>query len=421
MTSLRPYRQPGLWLLACLGIGLFFVDPSSGLASGICCLLGLWGLSHGCAFRRGWGNVTGVLFGLLVLWAVASWMWSFYPKGTGRDVVKALPLVLGVLGIPVVATSRRRVWSGLLIAAGVVTGMLTLELLRLGGELGWGGELFRQARYCQPYLYHHPNVSSMMAALAALIYGAFLLSRKQAAWQMLLLVAGMLLCLFYLLVMGSRGPQAVLAMVALGAPVLFLPGIKARVLALLAVTLLAVAGWQMLDVINPRFKNKAPGERYAFNNRKIVWDHTANLQKWLDKQVLGFGFGKKAFEKAYYENDLTRAPHVPVDSLYFRHAHSYWRMLRFQGGWIGLSVGVAAWLSLLLRSAGWWWRSIVRRPCVAWWTEVQRRMLPALLCAMLACILLYGTWDYPDNLIRDAQFFLLALVMAVTSWRPDEY
>ena len=92
--------------------------------------------------------------------------------------------------------------------------------------------------------------------------------------------------------------------------------------------LVALALWSAMGVVNPRFKDVATMRRY--NNRTIVWNHTSMLlREW--SPWVGFGFGKKAFKRAYYENPNQRAPFTPDRNLIFPHAHSYWRMVRFEG------------------------------------------------------------------------------------------
>ena len=399
----------GRWLLAGLASAAFWCHPSGGLATAVCVGVGLHGLWRRPRLKRAWANPVGAGFLALALVVVASLAWSVHPKGTFRDIVKLLPLMLGVLGLPAVATSRRRIWSGLLLAAGFVTAMLVLETFKIVGEHGLGRALLEQARYTQPYLYTHPNVSSMMAGLCLFVFGGRLVAGVKCRGCAAALVAAAAVCLGYLWMMGSRGPQAVFAMTALAAPAVLLPGWRAKAAAVLAAALAALALWAAMGVVNPRFKDVATMRRY--NNRAIVWNHTSMLLRDWSPWV-GFGFGKKAFKRAYYENPDQRAPFTPDRNLIFPHAHSYWRMARFEGGWLGLAVCLVAWAQLAFATA----RTLLRasRPARArgWLAELRARGLGGTLATCLGFILLYGVWDYPDHVIRHSQFLLLALLAA---------
>jgi O-antigen ligase len=155
--------------------------------------------------------------------------------------------------------------------------------------------------------------------------------------------------------------------------------------------------------VNPRFRDPTMAN---FNQRDVVWEHARMLAD--QRPVLGYGFGKKAFEKAFYRNPEHRAPLV-----HFRypHAHSYWLMLYFQGGAIGLAIWSLGWLALgfgLFRCA---LRS--ERSASGWRARLQARVLPVLLGIGIAYILIYGVGDYPDNVIRQSQFYLAALAVAL--------
>lgn len=400
----------GSWILVVAASAAFWCHPSSGLATAVCASVGLYGLWRWPRLKRAWANPVGASFLALALVVVASLAWSIYPKGTSRDIVKLLPFMLGVVGVPAVATSPRRMWNGLLLAAGFVTAMLALETIRLVGALGLSPALLEQARYRQPYLYTHPNVSSMMAGLCVFAFGGRLVAGVKTRRQAAALVAGAALCLGYLWMMGSRGPQAVFAMTALAAPVALLPGWRAKAAAAITAALAALVLWFAMGVVNPRFKDVATMRRY--NNREIVWNHTSMLLREHSPWV-GFGFGKKAFKRAYYEHPKQRAPFVRDRNLVFPHAHSYWRMVRFEGGWLGMAVCLVAWAQLAYATG----RTLLRasRPAKAqgWLAELRARCLGGTLATCLAFILLYGVWDYPDHLIRHSQFLLLAML---ASW-----
>lgn len=128
------------------------------------------------------------------------------------------------------------------------------------------------------------------------------------------------------------------------------------------------------------------------------------------RPVAGYGFGKKAFLKAFYENPDQRSPLVPVR---YPHAHSYWLMLYFQGGAVGFFLWSAGWLALaarLLRCAA----------CPGGARErFQARVLPALLLAGIVYVLVYGVGDFPDSVIRASLFYFIGLGLALTQPPPE--
>jgi hypothetical protein len=391
------------WVLPLAAAAVLWFDPSSGLAKAILWGAGLVGLWNGRKALAAWENPAGALFGLGVLWALASAAWSFYPEGTARDWLKSAPMVLAALAIPVVFDRPRRIWAALLGSAGMVTITLAGDLVRLFSLLGWPWTM-SAARFFHPYLYTHPNVSSMMAGLCALVFAARWLAGVPGRGLKVLLALGLLVDFTYLVVMASRGPQVVFALAALSFPVLLVPGWRVR-LGAAGLALAVGAGlWAAADWVNPRFSDRTMAH---FNNRDTVWGHARLLAD--QKPVVGYGFGKKTFVKAVYENTEQRAPRVPVR---YPHAHSYWLMLYFQGGAVGFALWTLGWLALGLRLARYSRRA--GAGVEGWRNRLQVRILPMLLGMGIAYILVYGIADFPDNVIRHAQFYLAGLVMALT-------
>ena len=395
----RRWRPPLAWLAA----SLLWFDPSNGLVKAL-----LWG-AGAYAFwnwRRtcsAWCNPAGILFSLGVLWAVLSWSWSFDPPGTARDLLKSAPMVLAALSLPVVFDRPARIWRAVTASAGLVTARLALDLVRLALALGWPG-ILTEARFHQTYLYTHPNVSSMMAGLCILVFAARWIRGGGGAGLAAGWAAGIALDLAYLVVMASRGPQAVFALAALAFMVVLLPGWRCRCLAALVAVGLGAGLWQVAHKVNPRFRDQT---MVNFNNRDTVWGHSKMLADL--KPVLGYGFGKRAFHKAFYENPTQRSPLVPVT---YPHTHSYWLMLYFQGGLVGFSLWSLAWTALGIRLARFSCREEGRQP--AWSARLRARLLPVLLGTGLAFILVYGIADFPDSVIRQVQFYLAGLALALT-------
>ncbi len=392
------------WALALAMAAWLGFDPSSGIFTAFLCGAGLHALWNGRKTLAAWKNPVGACWGLGVLWAVLSLAWSFHPEGSARDLIKSAPLALGVLSVPVILDRPGRIWAALLASAGMVTAALTLDLVRLFVRLGWPAVL-AGARFCHPYLYTHPNASSMMAGLCILVFAARWMAGAPGAWRKFWLMTGLALDLAYLVVLASRGPQAVFAVVALAFPVVLLPGWRARLAAALLSAAIGVGLWQAAGVINPRFHDRTMAN---FNDRDVIWTHAKELAD--QRPVLGHGFGKKAFVKAVYEDPENPAPPMPV---HYSHAHNYWLMLYFQGGAAGFALWSLGWLALGGRLV----RFGVRAGRAAeggGLALLRARVLPTLLGMGIVFILVYGIGDFPDNAIRMSQFLLAGLAMALT-------
>ena len=392
----------GRWAVAWVAAAVLWFDPSSAVAKAILWGAGLYALGNGRKTLAAWNNPAGICVGLGALWALASTAWSYYPEGTARDLLKSAPMAMAALSIPLLFDRPRRIWAALLVGAGMVTARLAIDLVRVCSELGWPAVL-KDARFLHPYLYTHPNVSSMMAGLCVLVFVARGVAGAPGFGRKVLLMAGIALNLIYMVVMASRGPQATFALVALAFPLVLLPGWRARLVAALLVVLVGFLLWEGLPKVNPRFRDPTMAN---FNQRNVVWEHAKMLADL--RPVLGYGFGKKTFEQAFYRNPDHRAPRVQFR---YPHAHSYWLMLVFQGGVVGFACWSLGWLALgvgLVREA-----CRAERSAADWRGRLRARVLPVLLGAGIVFILIYGIGDYPDNVIRQSQFYLAALALAL--------
>ena len=388
--------------LALAAAVVLWFDPSSGLSTAILWLAGGYALWQGRRTMAAWRNPAGVLVGLGVAGAVLSWAWSFHAPGTARDLIKSAPSGLAVWAIPVIFDRPGRIWAALIASAGVVTVRLGVDLFRVCFFLGWPSVL-EAARFFHPYLYTHPNVSSMMAGLCVLVFAARGLAGVPGWTGKAWLGAGIVLNLVYLLVMGSRGPQAVFGLVMLTMLVLILPGWRTRLVAAGLATVIGIGLVPVAHKINPRFRDSTMG---TFNRRDTIWGHAKMLAD--QRPLLGYGYGKKVFVRAVYENPAERSPLVPVR---YPHSHSYWLMLYFQGGVVALAVWSLAWFVLVLRlgrTAG-----RVEAEAAGWRGKRMARALPVLVLAGIVYILVYGIGDYPDHVIRQVQFYLIGLAMAL--------
>ena len=407
----RAAKAAGQWggWLAVAAAGIFWFDPSSGLAKAILWGVGLHGLWNGKKTVATWRSPAGILFGLALMWTLLSVVWSYYPAGTALDLLKSAPMVLTALALPAIFNRPGRIWAALVASAGLVTVRLAVDLFRIVYLLGWPQAL-SAARFLHPYLYTHPNVSSMMAGLSALVFAARWVAGVACPRRKLLLAAGIALDLFYMVVLASRGPQVIFALAALAFPILLVPGWRWRLAAVLAAVALGAGLFQVADRVNPRFRDGTMGN---FNRRDTIWSHARMLAD--ERPVLGYGFGKKTFFKAVYENPEQRAPLVPIR---YPHAHSYWLMLYFQGGAVGFLLWGAGWLVLGVRLAC--FANRADRAASAWRERLATRVLPVLLGTGMTYILIYGIADYPDNVIRHAQFYLIGLALALTRPSPPD-
>jgi len=393
------------WALALAAGAMLWFRPSNTISDVILWLAGLFALWNWRRTLAVWKNPTGLLFGLGVVWAVCSTAWSFDPAGTRHDLGNAALLVVSTLAVSMLFDRPSRIWAAVVASAGLITIRLSWDLIRLFSELGWPTVL-TEARFFHPYLYTHPNVSSMMAGLCVLVLVARWVAGARGGWQKAGLAAGILLNLVYLVVLASRGPQIVFALVMLAFPIVLLPGWRSR---LVAAVLILVVGFGLCKgamVLNPRFRDRSMGN---FNTRDTVWGHSKLLAD--RKPILGYGFGKRAFEKAVYDNPDQRPPLV---AFRYPHTHQYWLMLYFQGGIVGFTLWTLGWLTLLIRLAR--YKTRQERLAVNWQSRLQSRLLPALLGMGIVYILIYGLGDYPDHVIRRSQFFLAGLAMALTAF-----
>ncbi|MBQ7251138.1 MAG: O-antigen ligase family protein [Kiritimatiellae bacterium] len=409
--------------------GLFW-KPSNGLASALLVLCGIRNAFLPDAFRP-WRSPAGfcLLAGCLVL--VSASLFGFSPAGSWRDFAKLLPLAVFVSSLPGWLARGDNLSRALTGTAAVLTARLGVELCRIAAVCGSFPALLEKARHTQPYLFTHPNVSSMTALLLVFVWGAGCLRAKRPSVRCL--AAGCAaFCLFFAYAMGSRGPQAAFAAVALFVPLLLLPGWKARALwALLAAVLLLPAVWafhlrtqappedmppaarciqRAMDALNPRFGDLATLR--DLSGREVVWSHTDYLLRTQGRTWRGYGFGKRVFRKAYYENPAQRPPRMrrPV---FFPHAHSYYRQIRFEGGNGALACFVLAWAAAWLGGLA----AFVRRRRAFAGTGFRARLASgateAVPLAMSALVLVYGGWDYPDALLRVLQYMVFAALLAL--------
>lgn len=407
-------RQPGLpsrlaWAWAAAVALALGWSPSSGWTDAALVSLlavALWRRRE--ALWRAWGGARGWPAGALAAWMAATVAWSFWPAGSARDLAKLLPLGAGMVGLAAWTGTGREMRRALWLWASVVTVRLAADGVRLWAERGWA-TVFREGRYAVDFLWTHPNVASVAGCLAAMVWVGLLPRagtgwrfRQGRGWARWGSLAAAAVCLGYVLVLGSRGPQAVFALVVLAWPAALARGWRRKAVAVLLAAAVGAGLWMAAARVNPRFGDTRTMS--GANRRSDIWSHAWMLAK--QRPLVGWGYGKKAFERLVYENPGQRAPDVPVR---FPHAHSHWLMLFVEGGAIGAGLGLAAWAALL---AGVW----KGRPKQIEHLEHLEYFAPppspvpraerVLATLMVLFVLGYGVADFPDNGARTALWLL---------------
>jgi O-antigen ligase len=343
-----------------------------------------------------WRNVAGLACIGFVAYLLLGIPFSASPVLSLRSFVKFLPAFGIAFAIPVLFGDRRKLESAMLVSATALTLVLGLDLLRLYDSLG--GQLVDMARFTRPYVLNHPNVASMLAAAAALVLGTLAWRRPVRGVAFWLCLAGAGVNLAYLVALASRGPQLAFAVAAasFGA---FFPDRRRRIAWLVGLGTLAVVAALNLERVNPRFGEP---DVATFNERNVVWSHTWKLTQ--QHPVFGHGFGKKVFREVYY------ASNPPPASFDFPHCHSYWLMVLFESGWVGVAVNAGAWALLVGRL----WRSLRA------WPDLRDRLPAGTVLMLITLVLVYSVPDYPDHLVRNLEIWLIpaALVLAHKTGEP---
>jgi O-antigen ligase len=350
-------------------------------------------------FRRnrlhGWTSPVGLGFILLLAHMLAMLSFSVHPALSLRDLTRQLDLVAGMIAIPALFDTPRRLQHALFFSAGALALGFGYDLVRLGYRLG--GRILERAHAYEPFLQNHSNVASMMAGAAAFVFFYFFWLHRRRFWPAVAGLAGLTLSLAYLVVLASRGPQIAFA-AACCLPGFLAPGRRAKAIW----TLLVLLGGGLLvlgaGAINPRLRDKA--SMGTFTERTVVWEHTWKLAQ--AHPALGYGYGKQTFEAVYYGS------RPPRSSFHYPHCHQYWLKLRFEFGWLGVALYAGVW-GLLAVSL---WRHTFRLPT---FTE---RLLPGTIGMCLAFIHLYGLGDYPDNVVEIMQYALAAAAVGVLAMPP---
>lgn len=352
----------------------------------------VFALFHAGRGAGAWKQPAGIAFIVVLVYSALTLPFSTRAVLSLRDASASLDLLAGMFAIPVLFNTRARIQSALLFSAAAVTLTLGCDLVRLAWVLG--PDLMAKAHAHEPFILNHSNVASMMAGASAfvLFYFFWIWRRRRRAAAACLL--GALLCAAYLVVLASRGPQIAFAM-AVACSGLLLPGWRRKVLWLAVVAVAAGVALTQAEHINRRFGEKK--SMLTLSSRDIVWKHTWQLSR--AHPVFGYGYGKRCFNEVYYGS------HPPPSPFRYPHCHQFWLKLLFEFGWTGLALHAAAWLILAVSLL----RHIASRP------TFEERLLPGTIGLVLLLIHFYGLGDYPDNVVRIAQFWLIPLALALMS------
>ncbi len=350
----------------------------------------IFALFHTARGKAAWTQPAGIAFIILLLHCLLTLPFSVYPKISFGDFTRVIEIIAGMFAIPVIFHTRARVHAALFYSALAITLTLTYDLVRLTYQLG--PNLLAQAHEFRPFILNHSNVASMMAGAAALVLFYFCWIWRRQRWLALASLLSSSICLAYLIIVASRGPQLAFALTC-ACFGLLIPGWRRKLIGLAAAALLAVIVITQAEHINPRFAER--GSMSSFSERDKVWRHTWTLAQ--QRPWFGYGYGKRNFEAIYYASDPPSSP------FHYPHCHQFWLKLLFEFGWTGLLLHLAAWLILGIQLI----KHIFVQP------TFEQRLLPGTVALILFFIHCYGLGDYPDNIVQMAQFWLIPLALTI--------
>lgn len=357
--------------------------------------------------KTAWKQPAGIAFVILLIHHLVSLPFSVSPEMSIGDTSRLFEVLAGAFTIPVIFNTDKKIARALFYSAVAIALTLGYDLIRMSYYLG--PDIFAKAHSFQPFILNHSNVASMMAGLSFFVFLYFIWQYlpalrslgeegpergqgRKSLWPALACLTGSIICLAYLIIAASRGPQIVFAL-AFASSGLILPGWRSKLIWLVALIILGTVLFVNYKHVNPRFAEKST--MTGFSERNKVWKHTWELVK--KEKWFGYGYGKRNFEMNYY------ASHPPRANYHFPHCHQYWLKLLFEYGWFGFCLYAAAWLML---AAG-----LLHKIFTA--KTLDDRLLPGVIALMLLFIHLYGLGDYPDNIVQTAQIWLIPAALVV--------
>ncbi len=397
ITHTRFYRSPVLRTIVWIAVAFLIWYYSSKAIHDIL----VWG-AFAAALPRArrawpvWSNGAGIAFLGVLLFTLVTLPLSVDWQDSARDLLRLARLPAGAFAISVWLQPSGRLFAALVYSAWAITLVLAADLIRLGWALG--DDLLSEAHAYEPFMLNHSNVSSMLAGLCFLVLATIPPLRRKKGTRIAAAI-GMLVCLAYLFVLASRGPQIAFLITLFVAGLLWTPGWRCRAAwVLTALVAGSLAVWNM-ERLNPRFD--APDELTTFAGRTTVWEHTWELAQ--QRPWRGYGFGKRLFEEVYETTDPPTPP-PPYQEVTYPHPHSYALFVLFQHGWPGVMLYACAWGLLAWRLLRVVWRH--RNDAGRW--------LPGMVLLLLLYLHLYGLGDYPDNRLAIVLIWLVPVALVVT-------
>ncbi len=355
----------------------------------------LFALTRAGRGASAWKQPAGIAFIVLLIHMFCTLPLSVHPALSLRDFSGMIKTFAGAFAIPVIFNTRAKIEAALFYSATAIACILGYDLVRLTFFLG--PKLLSQAHVFSPFILNHSNVASMMAGASALVFFYFFWKLRRRFWPLMGCLGGMLLCLAYLVILASRGPQIAFALAGIGA-ICLIPNRSIKLLGFLGILLAGLVLFLNIEHINPRFLEKQSMQN--FSERDKVWTHTWDLTR--QRPWLGYGYGKRNFEAVYYSTQ------PPKSIFLYPHPHQFWLKLLFEFGWTGMILHFLAWTILAFGL----WRCIFSQP------TFTDRLLPGTVGLILCFIHLYGLGDYPDNIVLMAQVWLIPVALVLTR-KPD--
>ena len=353
-----------------------------------------------------WKQPAGIAFVILLIHHFIMLPFSVSPEMSVKDTGRMLEVLAGAFAIPVIFNTDKKISRAIFYSAVGITLTLAYDLVRMAFYLG--PDILVKAHSFRPFILNHSNVASMMAGLSFFVFSYHIPQflpgfsggwERKSLWPVLGCVAGGLVCLAYLIIAASRGPQITFALAFVFSG-LIIPRGRNKLIWLIIIIILGAVLLANYKHINPRFAEKKT--MTGFSERDKVWKHTWQLAQ--ESPWFGYGYGKRNFEMNYYASQPPRA------NYHFPHCHQYWLKLLFEYGWTGACLYAAAWLILAI--------SLLRRILTA--QTLGDRLLPGVIALMLLFIHLYGLGDYPDNIVQVAQIWLIPAALVALTGRNRE-
>jgi len=348
----------------------------------------VYSIFHARQGIRVWFNRAGIAFVILLTFIIVTLPLSTSLTLSARDFVKMLPELALVFLIPIVFCTRSKLETVLFYSAVGLTFILGYDLIRLVHVLG--PDAIAKAHAFEPFILNHSNVASMAAGAAFFVLAYFAWKWRNDQMRLGICLLGMAVDIAYKIVIASRGPQIAFVVAIGAAGLLLLPGWRRKLLWVLVPVIAA----GLILIFNQRFFDKVSMKGLC--DRDKVWMQSWELAK--ERPVLGYGFGKKVFEKVYHSSN------PPASPFKFHHTHEYWLFALFQHGWAGVLLYASAWVLLMMRLLYY-----LSTQCT-----VEKKLLPGLIAVLLIFIHFYGLADYPDNIVKLMLLCLIPVTLAVT-------